>query len=122
MQLSFQSPGEVLHVRQMSDAGIQVGETLLTRSFLLSAEVLEQDWGVADPAELTVEVAQALLQRKPDVILIGTGERLVFPDQRFLYEGLSRGVGIEVMDNAAACRTFNVLVAEDRRVLMGVIL
>jgi len=51
----------------------------------------------------------------PEVVLLGTGARATFPPQRVLGEFLRRGIGLETMDNAAAARTFNVLVGEGRQ-------
>jgi len=51
----------------------------------------------------------------PEVVLLGTGERAIFPPQSVLAEFLKRGIGLETMDNAAAARTFNVLVGEGRQ-------
>ena len=55
-------------------------------------------------------------------VLLGTGERQVFPPAAAMAAGLRRGVGIEVMTNAAAARTFNVLASEGRKVVAGFIL
>jgi uncharacterized protein len=63
-----------------------------------------------------------LLDLKPEVILIGTGARQVFPPAEVMAAALRRGVGIEVMDNAAAARTHAVLAGEGRRVVAAFIL
>jgi len=122
MQLTQQTPGEVLHVRKLTEAGIHVGETVLEASFVLTRDRLIEDWPVRTPTDLDPAIADELLALEPEVILIGTGDRLVFPAGEFQYQALRQGVGVEVMDNAAACRTFNVLVAEDRRVVMVIML
>ena len=56
-----------------------------------------------------------LLERKPDVIIVGTGWTQVLPPRELVFALAKAGVGLEVMDTPAACRTFNILVAEDRR-------
>jgi uncharacterized protein len=53
----------------------------------------------------------------PEVVLLGTGVRLYIPEIDITAYFNSRGVGFEVMDTGAACRAFNVLIAEDRRVV-----
>jgi uncharacterized protein len=58
-----------------------------------------------------------ILALEPELVLLGTGLRQVFPAASFRAQFLKAGVGIEVMDTGAACRTFNVLVAEQRRVV-----
>jgi uncharacterized protein len=54
---------------------------------------------------------------QPEVVLIGTGQRQVFPAPAFGAQFLRAGIGFEVMDTGAACRTFNVLVSEQRLVV-----
>ena len=58
----------------------------------------------------------------PEILVLGTGARHVFPPPATHTHVLSRGVGFEVMDTAAACRTYNVLVQERRRVVAALIL
>ena len=53
----------------------------------------------------------------PEVVLLGTGQRQIFPAASFRSQFVSAGIGVEIMDTGAACRTFNVLVAERRRVV-----
>ena len=55
-------------------------------------------------------------------MILGTGERQVFPAAAFMAGLLRKGIGIEVMDNAAAARTYNLLAGEGRRVIAGFIL
>jgi uncharacterized protein len=65
--------------------------------------------GTFDPARI--------LGLDPELILLGTGQRQVFPAASFGAQFLKAGIGFEAMDTGAACRTFNVLVAEQRRVV-----
>lgn len=64
----------------------------------------------------------ALLVHEPDVVLLGTGSKLRFPAPRLTRALTAAQVGLEVMDTAAACRTFNILAAEGRRVVAALIL
>jgi len=62
-----------------------------------------------------------LVLRAPEIILLGTGKTLRFPSPA-LYAGLLKAnIGVEVMDTAAACRTYNILVAEGRAVVLGLL-
>lgn len=79
-------------------------------------------WPVVSPAELDQENLDAVLQMKPDVVLLGTGNRQQFPHAQIFALFGQRGIGLEVMDNGALCRTFNILVAEDRAVVAAVML
>ena len=71
------------------------------------------------PASLAVGDLEPLLALQPEVILLGSGAAQVFPPAATLAACLGRGIGIEVMTNAAAARTFNVLAGEGRRVVAG---
>ncbi len=89
----------------------------LKRSCLLSASTLIDDWAPQQLSELSAEHLQSITEMSAELLLIGSGERLCFPsaEQRGALTRL--GIGHEVMDTAAACRTFNVLVGEGRRVV-----
>lgn len=63
----------------------------------------------------------ALLEYQPEVVLLGTGSRLQFPHPRLSRALLQAQIGVDAMDVSALCRTFNILVAEDRRVLAAVL-
>ncbi len=72
--------------------------------------------------ELTVVHFTALAIRAPEIVLLGSGARLRFPSPK-LYAGLIKArIGVEVMDTAAACRTYNILAAEGRRVAAALLL
>jgi uncharacterized protein len=58
---------------------------------------------------------------EPDVVLLGTGERQIFPGIEILSVFAEKGLGVEVMNTGALCRTFNILVAEDRNVAAAII-
>jgi uncharacterized protein len=65
---------------------------------------------------------EPVLALMPSVVLLGCGPRLVFPSAAVMAACLTRGIGIEAMDNAAAARTFNVLASESRKVVAGFLL
>ena len=71
----------------------------------------------AEGREAAFDAVDAILALQPEVVLLGTGARAVFPPQAVLAQFLKRGIGLETMDNAAAARTFNVLAGEGRRVV-----
>lgn len=75
-----------------------------------------EPWPVASFAALAEEHFAALAVLKPEVVLLGTGARLRFPHPRLTAALARAGIGLEVMDVQAACRTFNILAAEERHV------
>lgn len=93
------------------------GQVYKTPVIVFEDEVIV--WDVpGDVKQLSLEHAQDLKDFKgsADVFLLGTGDRLIFPDPAFKKAARENGVHLEIMDTGAACRTYNVLMAEGRRV------
>jgi uncharacterized protein len=74
------------------------------------------DWEVADFHHLTEAAFSALADLPVEILILGTGARLSFPHPSITRAVLGAGIALEVMDTHAACRTFNILLSEDRRV------
>jgi uncharacterized protein len=80
------------------------------------------DWTPRDFATLEESHFEYFLAFQPEVVVIGTGERLQFPHPRLYRQLIEARIGVEFMDNAAACRTFDILVSEDRKVVAAILL
>ena len=122
MQLTLENPDHEFFLRAADGTLARVNDRTLARSFVIAPDRLLEDWDVTDAARLGPEALDPMLAMEPAVVLLGTGERQVFPPAAAMAAGLRRGVGIEVMTNAAAARTFNVLASEGRKVVAGFIL
>lgn len=96
---------------------IRIRGQIFECSVLVTADQLQTDWPPTGIAELTSRHLQPILALKPNVVILGTGERQQFPDPRTFIPLMDAGIGYEVMDTAAACRTYNVLLSEGRKVL-----
>ena len=72
--------------------------------------------------ELSEADLDAVFALQPEIVVLGSGARQRFPDTRLLAVILARGIGCEVMDTGAACRTYNVLVSESRRAVAALFL
>ena len=72
---------------------------------------------IHEVSDLNSRFIKKLTKYKPEVILLATGERIVFPDTEILSPLIKNNIGFEVLDNQAAARTFNILMSEDRKVL-----
>lgn len=96
-------------------------EEHLTTSFIIAPQRLIRDW----PPQRFEELAEAHLHLittlDPEVVVLGSGQRIRFPSQAWLKAFYQRGVGVEIMDNGAACRTYNVLMGEGRNVVAAII-
>lgn len=86
-----------------------------TGSLVVTAEAIVP-WAAASFAALAQAHFEALVALAPELVLLGTGPRLRFPATQLTAPLLRAGIGLEVMDLRAACRTYNVLRAEERRV------
>jgi len=122
MQLTLENPDFRYYLRGVNAEGILVNDRRLARSFILSPQELIEDWQPRRVGDLCASDMAPLLALQPAVVLLGTGARLEFPAQEVMAACLTRGIGIEVMDNAAAARTFDVLATEGRKVVAGFLL
>lgn len=91
-------------------------------SLILSPMDLILDWEPKEYEHLQAEHLGALYQLDAEVILLGTGQKQVFPDKSVLKVLAQNRIGFEIMDTQAACRTFNILMAEGRTVVAGLFL
>ncbi len=80
-----------------------------------------QPWGISSVSELDTGLFTAELIANADMIILGTGKTLVFPAEKQLQYFYENNIGFEIMDTAAACRTWNILLSEDRNVLAALI-
>jgi len=119
MQLTLENPDVRYVLRGATGDSALVNDQRLTSSFILSPDTLLPDWRPGAIADLDPADLDPLLALEPALVLLGSGGGLRFPAQAVLAACLTRGIGIEVMDNAAAARTFNVLASEGRRVAAG---
>ena len=79
------------------------------------------DWPVAEFAALSEAHFEALAALAPELVIFGSGSRIRFPHPSLLKPLIARRIGVETMDNAAACRTYNVLLAEGRAVVAALL-
>jgi uncharacterized protein len=122
VQLSHELPEGFLYFRSCSADTVTIVDRVLTRSFLLAPDRLVEEWPVVSADQFDLSAVDALLALDPEVILLGTGPRQAFPPREAQVALLRRQIGIEVMDNAAACRTYNLLAGEGRRVVAAIML
>lgn len=101
---------------------VQINETRHTDSLIVMPGQLVPEWPVPDFAQLAAEHFEEAIALKPEVLLLGTGARISFPPAACLKLLIQAGIGYEVMDTAAACRTYNILMAEGRNVAAALII
>lgn len=122
MKLHLANPGDTKLFTAHGSGHVMVNGERFERSIVVLAEEVRSDWNVAGFDGLEEGHFNYFLALKPDVLLLGTGEKQRFPHPR-LYRALTdAGIGVECMDTPAACRTYNILVTEDRKVVAAILI
>jgi uncharacterized protein len=109
-------------VRAYSPTELHISEQIVRTRCIVTPTELITDWVPLAYADLDLSHTDTLLALTPDVVVLGTGPVLRFPPAAFRGLFARAGIGLEVMDLGAACRTFNVLVQEERRVVAALFL
>ncbi|MEO6137221.1 MAG: Mth938-like domain-containing protein [Luteimonas sp.] len=122
MQLNLERPDYTWYLRGADGDHALVNERIVRNSFVIAPDALVEDWPVIDAAALTASQLEPLFALHPGLVLLGTGASQVFPPPLILAAFLTRGLGIEVMTNSAAARTYSVLAGEGRRVVAGFVI
>ena len=100
---------------------VEVSGRRYPASLVVSADRIITDWPAACVESLSADHMAAIIELKPQVVLLGTGARFTFPDQKILAPLYKANIGVEVMDTPAACRTYNILLGEGRNVVAALI-
>jgi uncharacterized protein len=100
---------------------VRIGLQEYRENVVLMPDVIRTGWAPHGADALTEADYEGLLDYAPDLVVLGTGPTIRFPHPRLTQALLAARVGVEVMDTAAACRTFNVLTSEGRKVLAALI-
>ncbi len=104
-------------IQGYDDTGIVIGGRRHEASVLVCAELVESPWGTPDLAGLNAAQLERLRALAPQILLLGTGRRSRLPRPELLLPFSRLGIGVEIMTTTAACRTYNLLLAEGRRVV-----
>ena len=122
MELQLDSQPSGYCFGSVTDYGVLIGDTCYTTSLIVTSEEILPNWPPQCLKHMTVDHLEIIAALNPELILIGHGDNSLFPGSAIL-KGITRlGLGIEFMGTRAACRTYNVLVAEGRRVAAGIII
>ena len=116
LQLTRETAGPNL-IRAFEAGRIRVGDRWIEGHMIVAPDRIITEWSVSAPAVLTLADLAPAVELDPEIILLGTGAALLFPDGDLMGELAERAIGLEIMSTAAACRTFNVLAQERRRVV-----
>jgi len=120
--LDLDENNAMYQIRSFQTGILKVNDKTLTQSAIVTPNQLIENWAPQTVAELTAHALSPITELKPDILLIGTGSVLVFIPIEIYGELINQGIGVEVMDSSAACRTYNALSAENRRVAAAIII
>lgn len=109
-------------IRAYQPGQIQIGSQWIQNSIIVSAKQLITSWPPQGLPELQPEHLHVIIELTPELVLLGTGDRLIFPASSLLIPFYEKQIGIEVMDTPAACRTYNALLSEGRHVVAALLI
>jgi uncharacterized protein len=122
MKLHSSSTSQYQTVTGYFDGGVEINAVPFDYSLTVMPETAPRPWPVASFDELTAAHFEAIAAETPDVVILGTGERQRFVHPRLVASLSAQRIGVECMDNQAACRTYNILMGEGRKVVLALIL
>ena len=117
MQLHLDRNPEVNHITSYGPGYFVVNERRIQSSIIVSRNTLVADWSARSIGDLDPDLIKEVAGGRPELVILGTGARHRFPKPTVLAPLSNAKVGVEVMGTGAACRTYNVLLAENRDVL-----
>ena len=122
MQFIKDNTAGIYLITGLETHAVRVDEQVHRCSLVISAEHLISSWPPSQVSDISASHWDAVLELRPELILLGTGSQLIFPEPEQLAPIHRAGIGIEVMDTHAASRTYNLLVHEGRKVAAGLII
>lgn len=122
MQLTEHHPGDYHFVRRVDASSVTIDDRSFASSVIVGARLLIENWSVQDLSGLDESRIAPLIEHKPELVILGFGERQQFAPPELQRQFHRHGIGLECMTLPAACRTFNVLMSENRRAVAGLIL
>lgn len=122
MSLTLDENQSQFQVKGYKPGFIQVNDKTYNQSIIVTASVLITDWPPQIFSELKLEHLKSVIPLKPAILLIGTGSTLQFPPIELYGDLINHGIGVEIMDTKAACRTYNALTSENRNVAAALII
>lgn len=108
-------------IRAYAPGSVTINNVAHTRSLIVTPEQVI-DWPPASFAEILAVHFDVLAAMRPEVVILGTGTKLQFPSPRLTRALVEANIGLEVMDTGAACRTYNILMSDGRRVAAALLM
>lgn len=122
MKLENNTDNSNYSIRGYDEEGIRVNDDVVMESFVILPDQLLQNWRPSHFSMLKPDDLELIINLDPEIIILGSGKLLSFPDQSLIAAITAKNIGFEVMDTYAACRCYSILVSEGRYVAAGMIL
>lgn len=119
MEFTRENAGEANAILGCTDSEVRLRARAIAGPVIVTREAVLEGWRPPPVDALSIGDFEALLALKPEVVLLGTGPRQRLAPPALVAGFAARGIGLEVMDNRAACRTYNVLLGEFRDVAVA---
>ncbi len=117
-----QDSNEGNSIRAYAQGQITVNDQVIVSSVIVTPDRIIREWLPDSFAGLEKRHVARLAELEPEIIVLGTGAKSRFPPPEYTAGFLIQGIGVEIMDTAAACRTFNILISEGRRVVAALLM
>ena len=121
MKLHLAAKGDQNQFTAYGDGYVTVNQQRYERSLVVTPQLIHDAWSVTGIDSISADALNFLLTLTPEILLLGTGATHRFPGPAVMREFARAQIGVESMDTAAACRTFNILMAEGRNVIAAII-
>ncbi len=109
-------------IRFYSQGKVVVNQTTYTASLIVFPELVIPDWPPQRFVDLAAPHFELINKHRPEIVIVGTGSRLRFPHPELTAVLVNKGIGVEFMDTPAACRTYNLLMADGRNVAAAILM
>ncbi len=115
MKFDLQNDDNINIIHTFDDSHFLIGERRFTNSVIVTSDFVDH-WSIDSLDKLQEADFEQLLDHQPEIVILGTGPRLAFPKMLLTRSLINAQIGVETMDTPAACRTYNVLAGDGRRV------
>ena len=121
MKITLDNGNAENRITSYQSGSIHINGEIISHSVIVCPGKIDT-WQAVDMDSLTEDHFRKPLEYKPEILILGTGRKQCFPSQPVWRLVAEAGAGFEIMDTAAACRTYNVLMSEDRNVVAALLM
>lgn len=122
MKFHEYNPADTHLFTSIENGSVRVNGIIYNKSIAVTPDEIYNNWNVATFEELQEVNFSCFLTLRPEVLLLGTGAKQSFPHPKLYHALTNVGISVESMDTHAACHTYNILAAEDRKVIAAIII